>query len=56
MIDFSLPPFIQDYGPGPSEYDFEPENAFDAMVRGIPTDVAVGTWVEGEPGADETGR
>ena len=54
---FLLPPFIQDYGPGPAEFDPEPENedAFDAVMRDIMADVDAGTWVEGEPVAELTG-
>lgn len=42
---FSLSPFIQDYGPGPSEFDLQPEDDFDAMIRDIVTEVDAGRWV-----------
>ena len=38
---FSLPPFIQDYGPGPNR---EPEDEFDAVMRDIMKDVDAGLW------------
>lgn len=43
---FSLPPFVQDYGPGPLEFDPDPESDFDAMVREIMSDVDAGKWAE----------
>ena len=46
VAGLSLPPFIQDFGPGPSDFDPEPEDEFDAMVRGIIKDVNDGKWVE----------
>lgn len=42
ITDFSLPSFIQDYGPGPAEFNPEPEDDFDARVRRILTDVNAG--------------
>ncbi|KAF6232247.1 hypothetical protein HO173_009630 [Letharia columbiana] len=54
VTDFSLPSFIQDYGPGPSEFDPDPELDFDATIGGIVTDAGAGTWVKEVPEADET--
>ena len=38
---FSLPPFIQDYGPGPNP---EPEDEFDAVMREIMREVDSPLW------------
>ena len=35
---FPLPPFIQDYGPGPAEFDFNPEDEFYKVFKDMPED------------------
>lgn len=43
VTQFSLPPFVQDYGPGPNP---EPEDEFDAVMRDIMKDVDTKLWDE----------
>lgn len=53
--EFLLPPFIRDYGPGPAEFDPEPESEFDVVVRGIMADADRRMGVDCESGADGMG-
>ena len=41
VTQFPLPPFIQDYGPGPNP---EPDDEFDAVMRDIMREVDAGLW------------
>ena len=41
VTQFPLPPFIQDYGPGPNP---EPEDEFDAVMREIMREVDSPLW------------
>ena len=41
VTQFPLPPFIQDYGPGPNP---EPDDEFDAVMRNIMREVDAGLW------------
>ena len=41
VTQFSLPPFVQDYGPGPNP---EIEDEFDAVMRDIMKDVDAKLW------------
>ena len=41
VSQFSLPPFVQDYGPGPNP---EIEDEFDAVMRDIMREVDEGLW------------
>ena len=43
VTQFSLPPFVQDYGPGPNPVI---EDEFDAVMRDIMREVDEGLWKE----------
>ena len=43
---FSLPPFVQDYGPGPAEFDPATNVDLDTMTRDLQREVDEGKWAE----------